>query len=143
MPQKPNVDRSAVLSSLIGRRWSPDYSCWHLAGEVAAELFGRALPDVNIPERPTWRWMIDTIEGHPERKNWREAVPPAPGLISAADGALVAMGRSDRAAHIGVWLAPERLVIHCEESSGVRADPVSALRMQGWGRIRFFEPVTD
>lgn len=137
------TDRSAFLAGLIGRRWSPDYSCWHLAAEVQAALFGRKLATLVIPEHPGWRWMIETIEGHPERRNWREAAAMAPGLISAADGALVAMGRADRAAHIGVWLAPERLVIHCDETSGVRADPVAALRMQGWGRIRFFEPVTD
>lgn len=137
------IDRAAFLAGLIGRRWSPEYSCWHHAKRIQRELFGRDLPDVVLPEHPGWRWMIETIEGHPERQRWREAVPPAPGLISAADGALVAMGRADRAAHIGVWLAPERLVSHCDESSGSRFDPVPALRMQGWGRIRFFEPVSD
>ncbi|WP_454684000.1 hypothetical protein [Ancylobacter moscoviensis] len=137
------IDRSDFLASRIGRRWSVDHSCWHFAAEVQAALFGRDLPSVALPEHPSWRWMIETIEDHPERRRWREVVSPIPGLISAADGALVAMGRAGRAAHIGVWLAPERLVIHCDEASGVRTDPVPALRLQGWGRVRFFEPATD
>lgn len=138
------TDRSAYLTSLIGRPWSRESSCWHLAVEVQQALFGRNLPDVRLPDQPSWRWMIDTIEVHPERQNWREtAAAPVAGLIPAPDGALVAMARADRVAHIGVWLAPERLVLHCDETFGVLAESVATLRASGWGRVRFFEPATD
>ncbi|TSJ64616.1 hypothetical protein FO470_04985 [Starkeya sp. 3C] len=138
------IDRSAYLTSLIGRPWSRGYSCWHLAVEVQQALFGRNLPDVRLPDQPSWRWMIDTIEAHPERQKWREtAAAQVVGLITAPDGALVAMARADRVAHIGVWLAPERLVLHCDETFGVLAESVATLRASGWGRVRFFEPATD
>ena len=135
------MDRSAYLTGLIGRPWSRERSCWHLAAEVQMALFGRDLPSVTLPADPTWRWMIGTLAAHPERARWREVPPaPLPGLITAPDGALVAMARADRAAHVGVWLAPERVVIHCDETFGVQADAPAALRAAGWNRLMFFEP---
>lgn len=136
--------RTAFLTSLIGRPWSRERSCWHLAAEVQATLFGRDLPSVTLPAAPTWRWMMDTLATHPERARWREvAPPPVAGLITAPDGALVAMARADQAAHVGVWLAPERRIIHCDESFGVQAETPAALRAAGWNRLMFFEPATE
>ena len=134
------TDRTAFLSGLIGQQWSPERTCWHVAALVQATLFDRVLPHVDVPPSPTWRWMIETIANHPEHSNWVEVLAPVPNMIPAPDGALVAMGRSDRAAHIGVWLAPERLVIHCDQKIGVVAETVPTLRAAGWGRIRFYRP---
>ncbi|MDF2622017.1 MAG: NlpC/P60 family protein [Xanthobacteraceae bacterium] len=138
------IDRTAYLTSLIGRPWSRERSCWALAQEIELDLFGRILPDITLPDALGWRWMMDTIASHPERERWCEVPPPpVPGLIAAPDGALVAMARADRAAHIGVWLAPERRVIHCDEAFGVQIEAAPALRAAGWNRLRFYEPVTD
>lgn len=136
-------DRTAYLTSLIGQRWAPDRTCWHVAAEIQRELFGRDLPSIIVPSEPSWRWMIDTLAGHPERQNWSEVVSPHPGLVTARDGALVALGRADRAAHVGVWLQPERLVIHCDQSFGVVAQSTAGLRAAGWGRIHFYEPAPE
>ena len=137
------MTRHTYLTSLIGRPWAPHASCWHLAVEVQRELFCRALPDVTLPDQPSWRWMIDAIAGHPERERWQEVAPPAVvGLINAPDGALVTMARADRAAHIGVWLAPERRVIHGDEAFGVQFETVPELRAGRWNRLRFYEPTT-
>ena len=138
-----NDKRAAFLSALIGQPWAHDRSCWHVAALVQATLFGRQLPHVDVPPDPSWRWMIDTIERHPEHANWAEVVAPLVGLVTAGDGALVALARVDRAAHIGVWLAAERLVIHCDQDFGIVAQDIATLRASGWGRIRFYEPVTD
>ena len=140
------MTRPLYLTSLLGRPWAPQgegpaaYSCWGLACEVETRLFGRHLPAVSVPADLTWRWAIDTLAGHPEREAWREIVSPQPGLITAADGALVLMARADRPAHIGVWLAPERAVIHADHILGVVAESVPTLRARAWTRLRFYEP---
>ena len=136
------MDRAAYLTGLLGQKWTRERSCWHVAVEVQSALFGRTLPLVALPDDLTWRWMMETIDQHPERGHWREVPKPAmPGLINAPDGALVAMARAHRAAHIGVWLAPERRVIHCDETFGVQIESVPTLRASGWNQVRFFEPI--
>lgn len=135
------MTRSSYLTSLIGRPWSSEHSCWYLACEVERELFGRALPDVAVPDHPSWRWMIDAIGAHPERSRWRE-LPAAPaGIITAADGALVLMSRVTHAAHIGIWLRPEGAVLHADPAAGVALEPLAKLRARGWARLRFYEPI--
>jgi hypothetical protein len=42
--------------------------------------------------------------------------------------------------HIGVWLKPEALVIHCSEQHGVCCKTVLALRQMGWKKPTFYEP---
>lgn len=135
------MTRAAFLTSRLGQPWAPTRTCWHVAGEVQRELFGRQLPDVAIPAAPSWRWMIDTIGRHPERSRWEPIATGPHGIITAPDGALVAMGRADLEAHIGVWLAPERQVIHCDQRFGVLAQDMATLRASGWGRIQFYQPV--
>jgi len=135
------MDRTAFLRSLIGRPWSSSASCWHLAMEVEREMFGRDLPDVEVPSLPSWRWMIDSIEGHPERARWREVERGPHGLVTAADGALVLMARSNRPAHIGVWLRPEQAIIHADQGAGVMLELLTTLRARGWARLRFYEPI--
>ena len=138
--------RSATLSGLLGLPWLANasgpnaYDCWHLARHIQRELFGRDLPDITVPADPSWRWMIGTIETHPERKRWQES-PQLNGLIKAVDGSLVLMARSDRPAHVGVWLAPESRIIHCDQDMGVVLETPSMLRVGGWLRLRFFAPL--
>jgi cell wall-associated NlpC family hydrolase len=139
------TDRTAFLRAQIGKRWcangrGPDvFDCWHLALHVQRELFGRALPSVDVPSDPGWAWMLETIAAHHEHANW-VLRSNENGLISAADGALVLMARSKRAAHIGVWLQPEQGVIHCDQTSGVMFDDAATLRASGWRKLMFYEP---
>jgi cell wall-associated NlpC family hydrolase len=139
------TDRTAFLRAQIGKRWrangrGPDvFDCWHLARYVERELFGRALPSVNVPSDPGWAWMLETIASHPEHANWVRR-PTENGLISATDGALVLMARSQRAAHIGVWLQPEQGVVHCDQTSGVKFEDAATLRASGWRKLMFYEP---
>ncbi|GLK71717.1 hypothetical protein KHC23_13080 [Ancylobacter dichloromethanicus] len=132
--------RTAFLTSLLGQRWARERTCWHVAALVELRLFGRVLPHVEVPPDPSWDWMISTIASHPERENWNDVPPRHAGLVTAADGALACLGSLKRAAHIGVWLAPERRVIHCDPQLGVVAEDVATLRARGWARMQFFEP---
>ncbi|MFG1256308.1 hypothetical protein V5F79_03220 [Xanthobacter flavus] len=133
--------RAAYLTGLIGRRWSPGASCWHLACEVEASLWGRHLPAVEIPDAVTWRWMVDTLAAHPERQRWRELPPNPAGLVAPSDGALVLMARVTQGAHVGIWLHPEGRVLHADAEAGVALDAMVTLRARGWARLRFFEPI--
>lgn len=134
------MNRTAYLASLIGQSWEAAGRCYGLARTVEADLFGRSLPEVSIPDDLSWKWMIDTIERHPERDHWRE-VPEQGGIICAADGALVLMARADRPAHIGIWLRPEGGVLHADQNVGVIFEsPAQLRRVRGWGRLRFYEP---
>jgi hypothetical protein len=138
--------RPTILSGLLGKPWQanakgPDaYDCWHLAAVASASLFARTLPTIHVPAAPTWPWMIDTIRAHPEREHWRELPPHPMGLVTAADGAIVLMSRSSHPAHIGLWLAAERGVLHCDADFGVVLDSLVGLRTGGWRRLQFFEP---
>jgi cell wall-associated NlpC family hydrolase len=139
--------RADTLCSFLGKPWvanakGPDaYDCWHLAVAVSRELFGRTLPDIAVPVAPSWAWMIDSIERHPERARWQEARVCPAGLVTAEDGAVVLMARREHPAHIGVWLAAERCIIHVDPSFGVVCDSPLDLRTKGWTRLRFYQPI--
>jgi hypothetical protein len=135
------MTRSEFLSPLIGQQWSwQSRNCWDFAVHVERELFGRILPGVAVPDDPQWKWMIHAIAQHPERGNWVAVPEGEHGLVTAADGALCLMGRFNGPGHIGVWLLPDRKVIHCDRKAGVCFEDVLALQKQGWINLTFFEP---
>lgn len=86
--------------------------------------------------------MVKAVADHPERGNWNAVADGPHGLVTAADGALCLMGRFSGPGHIGVWLVPERRVIHCDSQRGVCFEDVLALRQQGWVKMTFYEPKT-
>lgn len=139
------MSRADILCGFLGKPWvanakGPDaYDCWHLAVAVSGALFGRVLPEVVVPAQPTWAWMIGAIEHHPERARWALVREDRMGLITAGDGAVVLMARRDRPAHIGVWLGPERVVVHADPNYGVVCDSPVDLRAKGWVKLRFYE----
>jgi cell wall-associated NlpC family hydrolase len=140
------VNRQAFLSPLIGLPWrrnaaGPDaFDCWGLVTAVERDLFKRELPSIAMPDNASWRLLIETFDGHPERKLWREAPADAMGLITASDGAIVLMSRLTRPAHAGVWLRPEKAILHADDRQGVSLEKPALLKAKGWTRLRFYEP---
>ena len=141
------MTRDLVLRDVCYKPWSANakgpaaFDCWHLARYLHRELFARELPDVEVPPDPSWEWMIESFDQHPERRNWAEVKSDSMGLTQAGDGAIVLMARSVRSAHCGVWLRPERLVIHADQAIGqVICEDLATLRARGWRRLRFYEP---
>lgn len=136
-------DRHRFLAPLIGLPWvanakGPDaYDCFHLVQHVQKELFGVEMSDVEVPNEPSWFTVIDMIRAAPEFVNWRE-VYPAVG-IHPADGTIVVMASHRLPAHIGVWLKPERSVLHVDRPVGVVLNGLVQLRTLGWNRLRFYE----
>jgi len=103
-------------------------NCWDFACHVQRELFRRGLPRVAVPADLSKRWVLESIDRHPERAAWREVLDGPGGLVTAADGALVLMAHLRFPAHIGVWLKPEARIIHCSEQHGVCCESILALR---------------
>jgi hypothetical protein len=137
------MDRAALLAPLIGEPWPwQSRNCWDFACHVQRELFGHELPRVAVPADLSKRWVLESIERHPERAAWREVSDGPGGLVVAPDGALVLMARLRFPAHIGVWLKREAWVIHCSERHGVCCESVLALRQMGWRRLTFYGRVS-
>lgn len=133
--------RSEFLAPLIGQPWAwQTRNCWDFARHVESGLFGRTLPGLSVPDEPKWKWMLAAVAAHPERRNWVAVEEGAHGLVTARDGALCLMGRFSGPGHIGVWLMPERKVIHCDRRRGVCFEDVLALKQQGWVDRAFYEP---
>jgi hypothetical protein len=136
--------RSDFLSCLVGKPYAanakgPDaYDCWHLAVRIERELFARELPSIEVPEGSSLVAMMEQYRK--ERARWREILPhPSMDLIGATDGALVLMMFGPEPSHIGVWLIPERRIIHADATQ-VRCEDLATLRANGWKSLRFFEP---
>ena len=121
-------------------RGPEEFDCWHLAAYIEQKLFRRALPDIEIPSEPTWKWMIDQFSSHVERRNWEENKYAPNQLITANDGAIVLMARNRNPAHCGIWLQQEQRIIHCSQDFGVVCDDIMTLRANGWAKLRFYEP---
>lgn len=138
--------RSEFLAAALGKPWvanakGPEaFDCYHLFAHVQREVFGRPLEPIDVPDNPSWAWLIKTIDSHPERGRWRLVENDAMGLVRAGDGAAVLMARTEWAAHIGVWFALERRVLHADPRFGVVFESTMDLKTKGWTRLRFLEP---
>jgi len=138
--------RDEFLRSLIGRpyrknaRGPDEFDCWHLAVYVQKHLYGREAPNVEVPEKANWGWMIEQFTTHPELGNWIECLQPSNGLVNALDGAMVLMARMTQPAHCGVYCAFERSIIHADENVGVIFQSLQVVKSNGWSRLRFYEP---
>ena len=117
----PPGERSLFLRGLIGRRYSagatgPDkFDCYGLATLVLRELFETALPARG--------------GGLGDHRGWRQC--------PIQDGALCMM-KNPRGRHVGVYLGPERGMIHALESPGVVFDDDFAFAFRGFARRTFW-----
>ena len=116
------VERSVFLRGLIGRRYGageagPDtFDCYGLATLVLGKLFNTVLPVRG--------------GGLADNRGWSQC--------DAQDGALCMM-RNPRGRHIGVYLGPERGMIHALEAPGVVFDDDFAFPFRGCARRTFWK----
>ncbi|MEH2508699.1 hypothetical protein V1291_000053 [Nitrobacteraceae bacterium AZCC 1564] len=135
------MTRSEFLAPLIGQPWSwKGGNCWDFAGHVQRALFSIALPHIDVPDDPSWKWMVRTVSNHPEHANWEQKPEGPHGLVTASDGALCLMARFQGPGHVGVWLKPEGRVLHCDRQRGVCFETPLALKQIGWKQLLFYEP---
>ncbi len=134
--------RADFLNSVIGDAWDwRSHNCWTFTRLVQRELFGRDLPDIDIPQDFSKLWVLREFDRNPERAHWAESGAPN-GFVTAGDGALVLMAHTRFPGHIGTWLKPEQRVIHCGKF-GVVCEPVLSLKQSGYFNLSFFEPATS
>lgn len=138
------VDRVQFINGLLGKPWvanarGPDaYDCYHLVQLVEKFLFGIDMQDIEVPNEPSWKDVMGIIAGAPEYSAWKEAPTNAPHIYHK-DGATVLLATHNRPAHLGVWLKPERRVLHVDRPVGVQANTLLELQAMGWLKLRFYE----
>lgn len=119
------TERRSVIGTVLGKPYRPGaigpqaFDCFGLVTHLAPPLLGRVVP-------------YDAAGILRARRSFQPAARPP------LTDALVVMGQQDR--HVGVWLAPECVVLHAIEGRGVVVDDLQALEFTGFGRPRFFEP---
>lgn len=138
-------DRSAILCDLIGKPWAIDgegpdaWSCYGLFRHLQKTLWGREAPLVSVPADADLRWVQSRFDRRDLRRGWRFAPLGPGGVVVARDGAAVLMAGSQTPHHIGIWLAPERGIIHADDRQGVSFQSPAELRAAGLPRQRFYE----
>jgi len=117
----------------------PDaFNCWGLACAIERDYFGRTLPQLAIDvDGLSPRQLIELLRDHPGRDGWCEVPVPK-------DGDLVAMGRMNDEAHIGVWADVDGgNVIHAIAGMGVCKHSRLHIRLMAYNLVRFYRPVDD
>lgn len=123
----------------IAGAMGPDaYNCWGLACAIERDHFDRSLPQLAVEvDGLTPRELIRLIRDHPGRGSWVE-------VLSPQDGDLVAMGRLNDEAHIGVWAEIDGgAVIHAIAGMGVCKHSRLHIRLLAYSLVRFYRPITD
>lgn len=119
------IERRRLIGSVLGCPYQAGatgpqaFDCFGLVACLALPLLGRAVP-------------YDAAGILRARRTFQPVARPP------LTDALVVMGQQDR--HVGVWLAPECMVLHAVEGRGVVVDDLQALHFTGFGRPRFYEP---
>lgn len=136
--------RDTYLSQLIGTPYKANakgdgqFDCWSVVCDVRNHLFGDVLPQFEVPDPPSLLWLAKAFDKAKERDHWKQ-VEQHNGLISAPDGAIVLMTRASHAVHCGIWLTPEKRVLHAIEKDGVVFQDLLTLKAYGWTNLRFFD----
>jgi cell wall-associated NlpC family hydrolase len=119
----------------IGDPWvAGEHDCWAFARRVWREQFGWHVPAVDV-DALNQHAISRAITQHPERSHWQRLDDPQ-------EGAGVLMGKSDRAAHVGIWTeADGGGVVHCVEGIGVVFNTLSSLQQSGWRVLGWYRRV--
>ncbi len=130
------ADRGTVLASLVGKPYrerarGPDaFDCWGLVCFARPRLFGGPpLPDANIAPSDILR-VGRAFAAPAHRHGWSALAPATP--FCASDGAVVLMSRGDVPHHVGLWLGPERAMLHCCPAQRVVLDRLGHLTAAYW-----------
>lgn len=129
-------ERATVLSALIGRPWrararGPEaYDCWGLVRAAALALSGWHLPDDDADPADLRR--VSRLLTDPARRAGMISQAGRP-VAEAPDGAVVLLTRGAAVPHhVGLWLRPERGILHCCPTQRVVLDTLGHVAAAGW-----------
>ena len=107
----------------IGMPWTPQSNCWHFCARVWSEVFGIAVPLVDI----------DGADARAARRAFASSAEDAGWYLvkTPAEGDAVLMAQGARPCHVGIWLNLDG-VLHCIEHSGVVFTPGTRLSEIGY-----------
>lgn len=116
----------------IGEPWvANSHDCWAFVRRVYADRFGIDVPPVDV-DACSRMACSRAFAGHPEREHWALVDSPS-------EGDAVLMGKSERAAHVGVWVeAGAGSVLHCVQGAGVVLSTRASLKSSGWRILGFY-----
>ncbi|MEH7830521.1 hypothetical protein [Gemmobacter denitrificans] len=124
-------------SRYVGQPFDPaEQHCWAFARRVWREVFGWDVAALDVSALDPRRLRRDFAD-HPEYGQWRQVQTPVEAPVEG-DAVIMAQGRHP--CHIGIWIAPAR-VLHAIAGSGGIATPVGRLgdlgyRLHGfWRRV--------
>jgi hypothetical protein len=128
-------DLIAIVTPLIGRRWSSAWDCWGFVRQVYREAYAIALPELPGVDGADARQGAAAIRWQRTRPEWRRLT-----LDQVVAGDVVTMGvQEGRPHHVGIWLAIDGgRVAHCDQHAGVCCHSLRQLRAQRWGGFEFF-----
>jgi len=122
----------------IGREWvsgaqGPDtFDCWGFLRYVQRERFGINIPVVDLDDVDP-RIALRAFNGN---RQWLRVSSPQ-------EGDCVRLSYSTDP-HVGVWIdADGGGLLHCVEHTGVIFNNLSALRLNGWKRIKYYRYSRD
>lgn len=128
--------------SYIGRSWvnggqGPDeFDCWGFFRYIQEHHFGNVIPayDVNAND---FKKVANTIMEAEYRSKWELTISPK-------EGNAVLMAHAKYPSHVGVWLDVDGGgVLHCVRGEGVVFSTVSSLKNSGWGRVEYYQYVSN
>lgn len=106
----------------VGVPWADGQGCWRLALAVWRDEFGWPVPDVPVALDP--RAERRALAAGAAGDDWQPAAVPRCGDA-------VLMARRREPCHVGVFVAPRR-VLHAQAGSGAVCVPLSRLPASGW-----------
>lgn len=108
------------------------FDCWGLCVWVQRQHYQRECPIYDLVNPRDKPLVAVTMERALASHKWTQLQTPA-------DGCIVALGQARDIHHVGIYIAADGgLVLHTQENSGVRAQPLRLLKTFGWNRIEFY-----
>lgn len=140
------ADRALLIRRLVGARYRErargpeEFDCWGLFAYARPRLCGdHPLPLIDVDPARLPR-VARAFADPALAVGW--GIVPTGEPFAAPDGAAMILARGDVPHHIGLWLAPERLCLHCCAAQHTVAETISHLRASHWRITRVLTPET-
>lgn len=124
------------LAYRLGAQGPDAFDCWSFFRHVQKQRFGRDVPFLATPEKPTS--AARACRDLPAALGWRKVTTPVTGDA-------VLMGHLLHPTHVGVFVDDVRggAVLHCSEGAGTSLPSVFSLKLGRWSISAFYRPIGE